>query len=156
MKIKWKTLIISVAIPIIIGGLSALVTRNSMQDFEQISKPSLAPPGWLFPIVWTILFTLMGIACYLVITANASIKEQSSALKFYALQLIFNFFWSIWFFNLKAYWFAFVWLIALLILIIATTVKFWRISKPAGILMLPYIAWVTFAGYLNLGIALMN
>ncbi len=156
MKIKWKTLIISVAIPIIIGGLSALVTRNSMQDFEQISKPSFAPPGWLFPIVWTILFTLMGIACYLVITANASIKEQSSALKCYALQLIFNFFWSIWFFNLKAYWFAFVWLIALLILIIATTVKFWRISKPAGILMLPYIAWVTFAGYLNLGIALMN
>lgn len=156
MKIKWKTLIISVAIPLIVGGLSALVTRNSMQDFEQISKPALAPPGWLFPVVWTILFTLMGIACYLVITANASIKEQSSALKFYGLQLIFNFFWSIWFFNLKAYWFAFVWLIALLILIIATTVKFWRISKPAGILMLPYIAWVTFAGYLNLGIALMN
>lgn len=156
MKIKWKTLIISIAIPLIVGGLSALATRNSMQDFEQISKPSLSPPAWLFPVVWTILFTLMGIASYLVVTANAGIKQQGSALKFYALQLIFNFFWSIWFFNLQAYWFAFVWLVALLILIIATTIKFWQISKLAGILLLPYIAWVTFAGYLNLAIALLN
>lgn len=156
MKIKWKTLIISIAIPLIVGGLSALATRNSMQDFEQISKPSLSPPAWLFPVVWTILFTLMGIASYLVVTSNAGIKQQGSALKFYALQLIFNFFWSIWFFNLQAYWFAFVWLVALLILIIATTIKFWQISKLAGILLLPYIAWVTFAGYLNLAIALLN
>ena len=156
MKIKWKTLIVSVAIPLIVGGISALVTRNSMQNFEQISKPALSPPGWLFPIVWSILFILMGIASYLVVTSNANIKEQGSALKFYAIQLIFNFFWSIWFFNLQAYWFAFVWLVALLILIIATTVKFWRISKPACLLMLPYIAWVLFAGYLNLGIALIN
>ena len=153
---KIKPYIVSVVIALGVGGLSAALTSQSMDIYSKINQPPLSPPSILFPIVWTILFTLMGIASYLVVTSNAGIKQQGSALKFYALQLIFNFFWSIWFFNLQAYWFAFVWLVALLILIIATTIKFWQISKLAGILLLPYIAWVTFAGYLNLAIALLN
>ena len=156
LKIKWKTLIVSIAIPLLVGGLSALVTRNSMEDFKSLQKPPLSPPGWLFPIVWTILFVLMGIASYLVYTSTAPAEEKKKALQIYAIQLFFNFFWSILFFNLQTYSFSFVWLVALLILILSTTLAFWRISKPTGYLLIPYIIWVTFAGYLNLSIAFLN
>ena len=156
MKIKWKTLIVSIAIPLLVGGLSALVTRNSMEDFKSLQKPPLSPPGWLFPIVWTVLFVLMGIASYLVYTSAAPCEEKKKALQIYAIQLFFNFFWSILFFNLQTYSFSFVWLVALLILVLSTTLAFWRISKPAGYLLIPYIIWVTFAGYLNLSIAFLN
>lgn len=156
MKIKWKELIIAVAIPLLVGGLSALLTSDSMQSFEQIAKPPLSPPGWLFPVVWTILYVLMGIASYLIYTAKYSAGMAGNALFFYFVQLIFNFFWSIIFFNWEMYLFAFIWLLALLALIIITTIKFYKISKPAAYLMIPYILWVTFAGYLNLGIYLLN
>lgn len=98
MKKQWKTLIFCIAVPLAVGGLSALLTRNSMQTFDSINKPRLAPPGWLFPVAWTILYILMGIASYLVITSR---KPNGSALITYGLQLIFNFFWSIIFFNLS-------------------------------------------------------
>jgi tryptophan-rich sensory protein len=98
----------------------------------------------------------MGIASYLVYTSNAPKEEKKKALQIYAIQLFFNFFWSILFFNFQTYSFAFVWLVALLILILSTTFAFWRISKPAGYLLIPYIVWVTFAGYLNLSIAFLN
>ena len=156
MKIKWKTLITAVAIPLLVGGLSALITNTSMADFEILKKTPLAPPGWLFPIVWTILFVLMGISSYIVFTSDAPLAERKQSLQFYAIQLFFNFFWSIIFFNLKAYNFAFIWLIALLILIFSTAISFYRISKPAAYLLSPYFLWVLFAGYLNLGIALLN
>lgn len=153
MKIYWKKLVISILIPLAVGGLSAFFTRNSMDSFETINKPPLSPPGWLFPIVWTILFILMGIASYLVAVSK---KPNRLALILYGIQLFFNFLWSIVFFNYEAYLFAFIWLIILWILIIATTVLFFRISKPAGYLMLPYIAWVSFAAYLNFAIYLLN
>lgn len=156
MRIKLKELIIAVAIPLLVGALSALLTSDSMQSFEQINKPPLSPPGWLFPVVWTILYVLMGIASYLIYTAKYSAGMAGNALLFYMLQLILNFFWSIIFFNWEAYLFAFIWLIVLLALIIVTTVKFYRISRPAAYLMIPYILWVAFAGYLNLGIYLLN
>lgn len=156
MKIKWKTLILSIAVPLLVGGLSAILTRNSMADFENLQKPPLSPPGWLFPIVWTILFTLMGIASYLVITGNATRQEKKQAIQIYGIQLLFNFFWSILFFNLKLYSFSFVWLVALLILIFSTAVAFCRISKISAYLLIPYILWVIFAGYLNLSIAFIN
>ena len=116
-------------------------------------QPPLTPPMWLFPVVWSILFVLMGIASYLVVMQKG---EDTKALTLYAVQLIFNFFWSIWFFNLGWYLFAFLWLVALWILILATTVAFYRISKPAAWLMLPYLVWVAFAGYLNLGVWWLN
>ena len=156
MKIKWKELIIAIAIPLLVGGLSALLTSGAMQSFEQINKPPLSPPGWLFPVVWTLLYALMGIASYLIYTAKYSAGLAGNALLFYMLQLIFNFFWSIIFFNWEAYLLAFIWLLILLALIIVTTVKFYRISKAAAYLMIPYIIWVSFAGYLNLGIYLLN
>ena len=155
-KINIKTLLIFLAIPLVVGGVSALLTMGSMEYFELLEKPPLSPPGWLFPIVWTLLYTLMGIASYLIVESGVEPPEKINALKVYFLQLAFNFLWSIFFFNLELYGFSFIWLLTLLFLIILTTARFWHIDKRAGILMLPYIAWVIFAGYLNLGIALLN
>lgn len=156
MKINWKKLIICIAIPLLVGGLSALLTRESMQAFATLDKPPLSPPGWLFPVVWTMLYILMGIASYIVSTSAAPATKKDGALAVYGISLVFNFFWSIIFFNMEMYLFAFFWLIALWLLVIWTAVLFGRINKTAGILMIPYILWVTFAAYLNFGIYLLN
>ena len=156
MKIDVKKLAICIAIPLIVGGVSALISGGGMRAFNELNKPPLSPPGWLFPVVWTALYILMGIASYLVLVSGEEEAKVMSALKVYGLQLAFNFFWSIIFFNLESYLFAFVWLVALWILILLTMIKFFRIREAAGYLLLPYLAWVTFAGYLNLGIYLLN
>ena len=156
MKIDFKKLILNLAIPLAVGGLSALITKNSMEMFSQIEKPPLSPPGWLFPVVWTILYVLMGVSAYIVQKTNGSKTKKDSAIAVYTLQLIFNFFWSIIFFNLKAYLFAFLWLLVLWILVLWNVISFYKINKTAGLLMLPYLIWVTFAGYLNFGIFLLN
>ncbi len=153
MKIQWKKLILCIAVPLAVGGLAGFLTRDSMKIFRTLNKPALSPPAWLFPVVWTILYVLMGIASYLVITSG---KSYRTALMFYGIQLVFNFFWSIFFFNMEAYLFSFIWLVILWILIFITMILFFRISEPAGYLMLPYLLWVTFAGYLNISIYLLN
>lgn len=153
MKIQWKNLITCLAIPLATGSLSALLTQDGMAAFASINKPALAPPGWLFPVVWTILYILMGIASYLVLTSG---KPDDAALAVYGVQLVFNFFWSIIFFNLKLYFFAWIWLVLLWLLILKTALLFRQISKWAGYLMIPYLLWVAFAGYLNLSIYLLN
>lgn len=150
-----KNLIIALALPLIVGGLSALFS-GGMENFKTLEKPPLSPPGWLFPVAWTILYLMMGLASYLVYSANAPTYKKNSALLFYGIQLFFNFFWSIIFFKLEAYLFAFIWLVVLWLLIIITTVRFFEARKSAGFLMVPYLLWVTFAGYLNLGIYLLN
>lgn len=156
MTKKTKQFLICIAVPLLVGGLSALITRTGVDIFETINKPSLSPPGWLFPVVWTILFILMGIASYLVLVSEKPQGEINRALTVYGIQLIFNFFWSIFFFNFSFYLFSFIWLVLLWLLILATAVLFYRISKPAGYLMIPYLLWVTFAGYLNFQIYLLN
>ena len=103
-NIHWKNLITAVAIPLAVGGLSAWITKDGMKAFETVNQPPLTPPMWLFPVVWSILFVLMGIASYLVVLQKG---EDTKALTLYTVQLIFNFFWSIWFFNLGWYLFAF-------------------------------------------------
>ncbi len=155
MKIQWKKLIICILIPLTVGGLSAFLTKDNMQLFDMVNKPPLSPPNWLFPVVWTILYILMGIASYFVYTAENKYRAQTS-LTVYGLQLFFNFFWSIIFFNMQEYLFAFFWLVILLALIILNTLLFYRIDKRAGYLFIPYILWVSFAGYLNFGIYLLN
>ena len=156
MKIRWKTLIIAIAIPLGVGALSSFLTMGSMESFSALEQPPLSPPGWLFPIVWTVLYTLMGIASYIVVEYGVDSAEKTEALKAYAIQLLFNFGWTIIFFNLDLYYVAFAWLLVLLITIITTAVRFYKISKWAFYLLIPYIAWVAFAGYLNLGIAILN
>lgn len=101
-KINYKSLIICLIIPLSVGGLSALLTMGSMKDFEALKQPPLSPPSWLFPVVWTILFALMGIASYIVLEAPVKTEEKKRAFKVYFLQLAFNFFWSIIFFSFGA------------------------------------------------------
>lgn len=156
MKINFKTLAFCIAVPLLVGVTAGLISRGGMELFETLSKPQLSPPGWLFPVVWTVLYILMGLASYLVLSSGAPQTQVAAALKVYALQLFFNFLWSFLFFNRQLYSFSFVWLVALWLLIIVTTVLFYRVSKPAAYLMLPYLLWVTFAGYLNLSIAMLN
>ena len=156
MKIQWKTLLICIAVPLAVGGLAALFTGGSMSVFSELERPPLSPPGWLFPVVWSILYILMGIASYLILTSGADKSRISGALWVYGFQLFVNFFWPILFFRLGMYGVSFVWLLFLWVLILVTFVRFWRISVPAAYLLIPYLAWVTFAGYLNLGVALLN
>ena len=156
MKESWKKLLIALAIPLGVGGLSALLSGGGMKAFEQMNKPPRSPPGWLFPVVWTVLYLAMGLASYLVSEANVPAGEKHRALRAYALQLVFNFFWSILFFRFGLYYTSFVWLVALWVLILVTAVRFCRIDRRAGVLLIPYLLWVTFAGYLNLGVAMLN
>ncbi|MBR4723340.1 MAG: tryptophan-rich sensory protein [Clostridia bacterium] len=147
---KYKPYIIEILIALAVGGLSAYFTKNSMADFEALVKPPLSPPGFLFPIVWAILFTLMGISAGMVYKSSGSVPF------IYRLSLIVNFFWSIIFFNMEAYLFAFIWLLLLLVLIILTIIEYSKINKTAAYLQIPYLVWVAFAGYLNFFIWLLN
>ena len=156
MKKNYKLLVLCIVIPLAVGSLAGLLTSGSMEAFSSLNKPALSPPGFLFPIVWTILYILMGISSYLVITSGAGKNKIRDALVTYGLQLLFNFFWSIWFFNLGWYLLSFVWLLILWVLIFNTIAAFYEISKPAAYLLIPYLLWVTFAGYLNFAIYLMN
>lgn len=156
MKTKIKKLVLCLAIPLAVGAASAFLTRDGMEAFKTLNKPPLSPPDWVFPVVWTILFILMGIASYLVWTSGARRRAIKSALTVYGVQLAFNFLWTIIYFNLSRLFIAFVWLLLLWALILVTTLRFYRLRKSAGYLMLPYLLWVAFAGYLNLAIYLLN
>ena len=153
---EWKKLIVSILIPLAVGGAAALIANGSFKDFEALNKPHLAPPAWAFPAAWTLLYILMGIAAYLVYCSEKYPGRIERALTFYAVQLFMNFCWTLIFFNLKLYLAAFIWLVLLWATIAGTALLFRFISKPAGWLMLPYLAWVAFAGYLNLGVYILN
>ena len=154
MKVKWKELIVSIAISLGVGALSGYLTMNSMSLYNDLVKPPLTPPGWIFPIVWTILFVLMGISAYLIYISDS--EEKAQALQMYAIQLMLNFIWSLVFFNMQAYLLAFLILILLWIAIITMIKVFYEINPIAGKLQVPYLLWVTFAGYLNLAIYILN
>lgn len=154
ISIKVKPLIISLLISLGVGALSGFLTSSSMDTYKALIKPPLSPPGFIFPIVWTILFVLMGISAYLIYMSDS--PQKSKALTIYAIQLIVNFFWSIIFFNMQMYLFAFIWLVALWVWIVFMIVNFYKINKTAAILQIPYLLWVTFAGYLNLMVYLLN
>jgi len=149
--------IISCLISLGVGILSALITRGNMDIYDSITKPPLAPPGILFPIVWSVLYILMGISsARIYIAREQNIAESKDALAVYAMSLAVNFTWSILFFNLGAFLVAFIWLLLLLSLIITTVIRYYPLDRPAALLQIPYIAWVAFAGYLNLAIFFLN
>ena len=155
-RINYTQLIICVAIPLLVGAVAGLLTRDGMKEFVTLAKPPLSPPGWLFPIVWTMLYTLMGLASYFIYQKRDQSAKVAGALTIYGMQLFFNFFWPIIFFNLKWYFAVFFWLLLLWLFIGYTILAFREISKKASYLLYPYLVWVTFAGYLNLGIACLN
>lgn len=156
MKINWKKLLIFIAIPLAAGGLSALLTGNSMDRFQALNQPPLSPPGWVFPVVWTILYGLMGYASYRIWESDAPKEEKKKALILYGIQLFLNFIWSPVFFRWELRLAAFFILLSLWLAIYLTIRKFSEIDESASDLLLPYLLWVTFAAYLNLGVFLLN
>ena len=146
MKLRSKSaIIISILIPLAVGSLSALFSGN-MSSYSMFEKPAFSPPGFIFPIVWTVLYILMGISSYLVYTSNSPYKPN--ALLLYGIQLFFNCFWSIIFFGLDLYLFAFI--------IISMIKQFYIVSPTAAYLQIPYLIWCIFAAYLNFYIFLLN
>ena len=155
-ELRLKTLIPAILLPLAVGAAAGFLTRDGMAIFASVNKPPLSPPGWLFPIVWTALYILMGIASALVWSADASPIRRDRALSFYMLQLTANFVWPLIFFGMELYLVAFVWLVLLWLLSAITTLLFHYISSGAGRLMLPYMLWLSFALYLNLGVWILN
>ena len=154
-NIKWKSLLINIAIPVSVGIISAIITGGGFDTYSQIVQPPLSPPPILFPIVWSILYILMGISSYLIVQQTEDIRTNKSLIV-YAIQLAVNFFWPVFFFGLKAYLFSFIWIILLIAAIITMTVLYYRQNKIAAYLQIPYILWTIFAAYLNLGVYILN
>lgn len=154
---KIKPFVISIAIALAVGGLSALLTMGNMDIYDELNTPPLSPPSILFPIVWTVLYILMGISAAIIYTQRENnFHEAQTGLRAYAISLFFNFLWSIVFFNFKWFGFAFFWLLGLLFFIIKTIVCYYKVNKSAAYLQIPYAIWVAFAGYLNFGIWMLN
>lgn len=156
MKTNRGVLLACIAIPLLTGALAALLSGGGMRTFESLNQPPLSPPGRLFPIVWTILYALMGIASYLVLVSGKNKEEIRKAILVYVYQLVVNFLWPTFFFNFGWYLFSFFWLVLLWGLILIMILRFYKISEKAAYLLIPYLLWVTFAGYLNLAIRWLN
>lgn len=152
----WKTYALYILGVEAVGALSGFLTREGAQIYSQaIAKPPLSPPAIVFPIVWSILFLLMGISAARIDLAPVSAARSQSLMLFF-LQLAFNFFWSIIFFNLQRFGFAFVWLMALWVLIGLMILSFRKVDPLAAWLQVLYFLWVTFAAYLNFGVWWLN
>ena len=151
--LKIKSLIINILIPNAIGILSAILSKVA-DNINSFNKPSWNPPGIVFPIVWTILYILMGISSYIIYESNTSYKK--SALKIYAINLFINGLWSILFFKLKLFFISFVIIIILIILTIIMIIKYYKINKLAGLLQIPYLIWLCIAFVLSYNVFILN
>ena len=152
-KINWKRLIIIIIITFIVGSFFSFFTMNNMDTFKELKKP-VNVPGVLFPVVWSILYLLMSISCYIITTKDD--KNKDNAIIWYGIQLFINSLWSLIFFGFSAYLFSFIWILLLLAIVIIMIVKFYKIDKMAAYLNIPYVLWILFAGFLNLGIYILN
>lgn len=153
-KHKYLPYIVSIGIALIVGGLGSLAVRAGMPAFEMLEQPFFAPPKILFPIVWNILYVLMGISAVRVWRSHS--RDRAPALVIYATQLGMNLLWNVWFFLLQFRLFAFFWLVGLAVVVAVMIRVFYRIDKPAGLLQIPYLIWLVFAAVLNLSIWLLN
>ncbi len=149
---KIKVYIKSILVPVIIGAIIGFITSSSI-DYNNLQRPPLAPPGYLFPIIWTILFVLMGIS-YGILKNKNLVDERINSI--YYLQLAVNALWSIFFFTFKWRLFSFIWIILLDVLIVIMIFRFFNKNKLAGLLQIPYLLWAVFASYLNLAIYFLN
>ncbi len=155
-KKNFITLMIAVAIPLIVGAISALWSAKDMRFYDIMNHPFLAPPGWVFPIVWVILYIMMGIASYYIVTADTDPDWKIHGLVFYCAQLLMNFFWAPIFFVGKNYVVALILILMMWVATLICTIYFFRIKKLAGVMMLVLLLWTTFATYLNIAYYIMS
>jgi benzodiazapine receptor len=155
-KIPWKTYGLWILLAEAVGGLSGWLTREGVKIYqESIMQPPLSPPAIVFPIVWGVLFALMGIGAARIYLSPAS-QARTRSLVLFFVQLALNFFWSIIFFNLQSFGFAFFWIVALWAMILWMILSFYEVDQLAAWLQVPYFLWVTFAAYLNYGVWMLN
>lgn len=152
--IKLKSLLVNLLITLGGGAIIALLTKNSMDVYANVQQPPLAPPGTVFPIVWTILYTLMGISAYMITESKSPIKKK--ALTIYGIQLFLNFLWPLVFFNGQMFLSAFILLMAIWVMVLWMIGLFYQIKPVSAYLQIPYALWLTFAAYLNLGVYILN
>jgi len=153
---NWKLYALFIGITEAVGALSGLLTREGMDYFmANVAQPPLSPPGWLFPVVWGILYALVGYGAARVWLSPEG-KDRQRGLNLYVTQLVVNFFWSLIFFNARAYGFALLWLGLLWVLVLLMILQFRKTDKIAAWIQLPYLAWLTFAAYLNWGVWMLN
>lgn len=149
-----------IVFPLIVGVISSLITGDAMTSFGKFNQPPLAPPAWLFPVAWTILYILMGVASYLIFRIKPKTQKEERfrdiELTIYFTQLIFNFLWTIFFFKFELRFFAFGWLVVMWLMILALIIMAFRNKKAAAWCLIPYLLWCTFAAYLNIMIAVLN
>lgn len=151
-----KKFLISIAIPIAVGLLAGFITKDAVDTYTIIEQPPLSPPSSVFPIVWTILYFMMGLALYGIANSRVPQEQKSFAYTIFGLQLLFNFIWPILFFNFGLYTFSAIWLGIMIVLIALCTYVFWKINKLSGYFMIPYLLWCIFALYLNIGVSILN
>lgn len=156
MKSERKMLLPCLALPLAVSALSALLTGGAGNGYASCELPPLAPPGWVFPVVRTLLCLLMGLSSYLALRGRAPQQEKRSAAWLYLAQLAVSLIWPILFFRLGWQLFAFFWLMLLWLLALLTQNAFSRLSRTAGYLLLPQLLWVAFSGYLNLTVWMLN
>ncbi len=155
-QINWKPYAIAIAITEAVGALSGFLTREGAQVFgELVVQPPLSPPAILFPIVWGILYALMGFGVARIYESEPS-PARTRSMNLYVVQLVVNFFWSLIFFNAQAYGFAVLWLLFLWGLVLAMILSFRKVDSLAAWLQVPYLLWLTFAAYLNIGVWILN
>ena len=156
LKENWKKIVIWVLVAEGVGALAGLLSREGIQLYNTaVLQPPLAPPMWLFPVVWGILYALMGIGAGLVSLQPAS-SARTRGLNLMVIQLIVNFFWPLFFFNIQAFGFSLIWLIVLWLLVLWMILTFRKTSKLAALLQIPYLIWLTFALYLNAAVWYLN
>ena len=155
-KQGWKNMAFWIILTEAVGAFSGWLSRGGAELYaQQINKPPLSPPGIVFPIVWAVLYALMGYSAS-VIDRGPTSEARTRGMVLYLVQLGFNFFWSLIFFNGQWYGFAFLWLVALWVLVFAMIRRFRQVDATAAKLQWPYLVWLTFAGYLNLGVWFLN
>lgn len=155
-RFKFTDLFIFIVISELTGALSAILSEGSFSFYKELEQPPFSPPGWVFPVVWVVLYALMGISAYLIYSSGAENEKVKKALIVYGAQLLVNFSWSILFFGLKLPLAAAIIIILLIGLVSAMIVLFCRIRPIAAYLNIPYILWLIFAAYLNIGVVLLN
>lgn len=156
MKIKYTELFIFIVSAELVGVLSALITGDFGSLFDKYTPPPLMPPSWLFPVVWSVLYAVMGISAYLIYSSHSDAALEKKALWLYAAQLAVNFSWSIVFFRFEKLWAGAAVIILLIVLVLLMIKAFGKISTAAAWLNIPYLLWLCFAAYLNISAAVIN